>query len=148
MSRKKTFYFLLQLKNHAYTKSRKLHPLEDRIHLGHQNHPRTPASCSVLYTKAISEVLCNSIPQSLIRIVIDIPNRYQGRIIGPGEVRKYHSQEDPKVRSRARALTSDDTRAITPYLNNPTIDISKRGLPWATIAKALTLPEIYHFKLK
>ena len=88
--------------------------------------------------------------QSLIRIVIDIAKHYQGRIIGPGEVRRYHSQEDPKVQSRARALTGDDTRAITPYLNNPKIDISNRGLPWATIAKAgrVTLPETYHFKTK
>lgn len=91
-----------------------------------------------------------SIPQSIIRKVTGVPERNQSRILASKQPRTCHNQPDsgPDPRGRKRAFTRSDTSAISDYLNDYTVPLDNKGLPWLDIAEqaGVDLPETSHFK--
>jgi hypothetical protein len=115
-----------------------------------QGQAKTPQRCGVLYAKLYSQEMGISIPQSIIRKVTGVPERNQSRILASKQPRTCHNQPDsgPDPRGRKRAFTRLDTSAISDYLDDYTVSLDDKGLPWLDIAEqaGVDLPETFHFK--
>jgi hypothetical protein len=139
----------------AITRSRRAHwgsstPPPDTYHSQKNKHPSTPSRCGVLWAKAYSIELGIDIPQKTIHKLTGINERTQRRILSSNQPRTLHNRPDsgPDPRGRNRAITRQETAAISDYLDDPSVPLDDRGKPWLDIAydSGVSLPKTFHFK--
>jgi hypothetical protein len=132
------------------SQARHFTPPPDLRHTQKLKHPRTPSRCGVLWAKAFSQELGITIKQDVIQKLTSIPLSGQTQILATKQVRTLYNIPDfgPDLRGRKRALTRQDTTAITHYINDGTVPLDDRGAPWQDIIveAGVTLPKTTHFK--
>jgi hypothetical protein len=89
-------------------------------------------------------------PQNIIHDVTGFVPRVQTRILPSNRIRTLHHEPDsgPDPRERERTLTRQDTSVISDFLEDLTIPLDEKDLPWLNIIEhtGVELPQITHSK--
>jgi hypothetical protein len=102
-------------------------------------HLQTPTRSAILGARLISQTCNIRITDDNITQALGVNRRTQARVRKDNTCRTLHNSlhvEELEPRGRPRIVTRKCTQAIADYIDDETISIEDRGMPWLDISSA------------